>query len=153
MSSIRDVVKTDIAALKIVVDSSGLFPSELLDDMIAGYFNKTAPQEIWLTQEVNGTPMAIAYCAPEKFTEGTYNLYLIAVHEDVRGQGIGAGLMNHIENLLRESGQRILLVETSGLGEFELTRNFYDKCAYHREAVIREFYTTGEDKVIFWKKL
>jgi ribosomal protein S18 acetylase RimI-like enzyme len=86
-------------------------------------------------------------------TEGTYNLYLIAVHQNNQGQGIGAELMEYIENHLRASGMRILLVETSGLPEFERTRKFYDQCHYHREAVVRDFYQEGEDKVVFWKKL
>lgn len=46
-----------------------------------------------------------------------------------------------------------MIVETSALPEFELTRKFYDKLNYKREAVIREFYQKGEDKVVFWKKL
>ena len=86
-------------------------------------------------------------------TEGTYNLYLIAVHKDFQGQGIGAEMMAYVEQMLIGMGVRILLVETSGLDEFDRTRAFYEKCDYHREAVIREFYDTGDDKVVFWKKL
>jgi ribosomal protein S18 acetylase RimI-like enzyme len=107
-----------------------------------------------LVNQVNSQePVAVAYCAPERLTAGTYNLYLIAVHKDFQGKGIGSQLMNHVELLLNSQGYRVLLVETSGLPEFELTRKFYDKCNYSREAVIRDFYDEGEDKVIFWKKL
>ena len=101
----------------------------------------------------NDIPIAIAYYAPEKLTEGTYNLYLIAIHKGHQGMGMGAEIMAYIENNLRECGARILIVETSGLPEFELTRAFYKKCNYNREAVIRDFYKEGEDKVVFWKKL
>lgn len=73
--------------------------------------------------------------------------------KDFQGKGIGAEMMQYIEDLLMESGQRILIVETSGLPEFERTRNFYDKCNYERAAVIRDFYQDGEDKVVFWKKI
>jgi ribosomal protein S18 acetylase RimI-like enzyme len=98
-------------------------------------------------------PIAISYCAPERLTEGTYNLYLIAVHKNHQGNGIGAGMMSYIEALLKDNGERILLIETSGLQEFERTRTFYDKCGYNREALIGDFYREGEDKVVFWKKL
>ena len=153
MSEIRNISKQDLEALKKVIDSSELFPSEMLDEMIAEYLSGSAAEEIWLTKEHDGVPITIVYCAPEKMTEGTSNLYLIAVQKEYQGKGIGAEMMTYVENLLRKKGHRILLVETSGLPEFELTRKFYDQLGYHREAVIREFYSEGEDKLIFWKKL
>ncbi len=152
-NTIRAISKKDLNDLKIVIETSGLFPPDLLDGMTQEYFSNTETQEIWLTKSNNGVPIAIAYCAPERLTNGTYNLYLIAVHKDFQGKGIGAALMDYVENLLKSRGNRILLVETSGLPEFELTRKFYDKCGYKREAIIRDFYHDGEDKVIFWKKL
>ena len=152
-STIRKVSPIDVQDLKGVIDSSELFPSELLDEMIADYFNNPSSEDIWLTKDEEGIPVAIAYCAPEKMTEGTYNLYLIAVHKEYQGNGIGAEMMSYIEELLREAGHRVLIVETSGLPEFKLTREFYDKCGYAREAVIRDFYQEDEDKVVFWKKL
>jgi len=151
--SIRPIIKDDLGDLKMVIESSGLFPSDLLDDMIADFFENPETQDIWLTKIMNEKSVAIVYCAPERMTEGTYNLYLIAVHKEVQGTGIGRELMGYIENQLRSQGKRILLVETSGLPEFELPRKFYDKCDYNREAVIRDFYRDGEDKVVFWKKL
>lgn len=50
-------------------------------------------------------------------------------------------------------GGRMLLVETSGLPDFERTRRFYMKCGCEEEARIRDFYTTGDDKVVFRKVL
>lgn len=151
--NIRAVNQADLTSLKEVIDTSGLFPSELLDEMIADYLSNEETQDIWLTKIENNKPIAIAYCAPEKLTEGTYNLYLIAVHKNFQAQGFGKQIITHIERLLQSKGVRILLVETSGLPEFELTRKFYDNCGYNKEAVIRDFYRNGEDKVIFRKKL
>ena len=153
MKQIRNVSIQDMEALNRVIDSSGLFPSDLLSEMMNDYFTNPHSHDIWLTYIPDETPVAIAYCAPERLTEGTYNLYLIAVHEEFQGLGIGGELMRYIEELLQMKGQRILLVETSGLPEYERTRKFYDTCGYPREAVIRDFYREEEDKVIFWKKL
>ncbi|TAD96343.1 MAG: GNAT family N-acetyltransferase [Bacteroidetes bacterium] len=153
MSKVRKVNPQDLEALKIVIDTNELFPSELLEDMMKDYFNNPDTQDIWLTTEFNDIPIAVAYCAPEKLTEGTYNLYLIAIHKNHQGKGIGTAIMNNVENLLKTKNVRVLLVETSGLAEFELTRKFYDQCNYHREALIRDFYREGEDKIVFWKKL
>jgi ribosomal protein S18 acetylase RimI-like enzyme len=153
MLTIRKVVQQDIESLKLVIDTTSLFPSELLNGMMDDYFKNSSSEDIWLTTEIDDKLVAVTYCAPERLTEGTFNLYLIAIHKDFQGRGIGAEVMKYIENLLRTKGQRILIVETSGLPEFEFTRKFYDKCDYHREAVIRDFYREGEDKIVFWKKL
>ncbi|WP_421796334.1 GNAT family N-acetyltransferase [Haliscomenobacter sp.] len=151
-SNIRKVLYDDLPALKGVIDTSSLFPSEFLDDMIASYFHQDNNTEFWVTY-VEKEPVAVAYFAPERLTNGTYNLYLIAVHADHQGKTIGKSLIEFIEQFLKDRGERILLVETSGLPSFERTRAFYLKNGYTEEARIREFYAAGEDKVIFWKAL
>ena len=150
---IREVRKNDLAALKDVIDSSELFPSYLLDDMIHDYLNDQASEDIWLTATNGGIPIGVMYCAPEKLTEGTYNLYAMAIHKDYQGQGIGTEMIKYLENLLRQAGHRLLLVETSSLPVYTLTRRFYRKCTFEEEAVIRDFYREDEHKVIFWKKI
>ena len=153
MTQIRKITPQDLEHLKAVIDSNELFPSDLLDDMTTDFFTNENSKDIWLTKEVNNKPIVVVYCAPERMTEGTYNLYLIAISKNLQGKGIGSEMMTYVENLLKENGHRILLVETSGLPEYELTRKFYDKLGYKREAVIRDFYQKGEDKIVFWKKL
>lgn len=153
MKSIRKLIKADLDAIKSVIESTGLFPAELIDGMTSDYFSNPQTTDIWFTAKIDNKPIAIAYCAPERMTEGTYNLYLIAIHTDYQGKGLGSQIMEDIEDLLRGIGTRILIVETSGLDKFEQTRQFYNKRGYRREAVIREFYDKGDDKVVFWKKL
>ncbi len=149
---IRPIKPEDIPALKTVIDANELFPSDMLDEMIADYFQNESSSDLWFTYE-DDQPIAIAYCAPEKMTEGTWNLYLIAVHPNYQGKGYGTSMMHYIEQALAERGERLLLVETSGLDSFKQTRSFYHKCGYEEEARIREFYDAGEDKIVFHKFL
>jgi len=86
-------------------------------------------------------------------TSGTWNLYLIAVHPLHQGKGCGGALVATLEAMLAARGERVLLVETSSLPEFERTRAFYVKHGYDEEARIREFYKAGEDKIVFRKAL
>ncbi len=153
-ATIRRVTPADTAALKALIDATDLFPSHLLDDMLADYFRGDHDQgdHVWLTDD-DGGPVGVAYYAPERMTVGTWNLYLIAVHPDRQGQGRGSALLRHVERALAARGERVLLVETSGLPSFERTRAFYRACGYDEEARIRDFYQAGEDKVIFRKAL
>ena len=61
--------------------------------------------------------------------------------------------MSHVEQALRERGQRVLLVETSGTDALALTRTFYLNHGFDEEARIREYYRAGDDKVIYRKAL
>lgn len=149
----RPLLKTDIAAVKNVLDAVALFPSELLDEMTHSYFELENTTELWYTYTLQDEPVAVMFVAPERMTVGTYNLYLIAVHPLHQSKGIGRTMVCALINLLKEKQGRLLLVETSGLPEFVATRRFYRQLDFHQEAVIREFYQQGEDKVIFWKKL
>ncbi|MEL6674019.1 MAG: GNAT family N-acetyltransferase [Bacteroidota bacterium] len=153
MNEIRMVGKADLPALKEVLHTIELFPAEMLDDMMADYLTNPETGDIWFTETENGKPISIGYCAPEKLTEGTYNLYAIGVRGDIQAKGTGSRMMAFIENHLKTAGQRILIVDTSGTEAFALTRKFYEKLGYTKEAVIRDFWAEGDDKVIYWKKL
>lgn len=61
--------------------------------------------------------------------------------------------MQAAEQRLRSLGQRILLVDTSSTDAFTLTRKFYTRNGYEEEARIRDFWSAGDDKVIFRKSL
>jgi len=150
---IRSTVSTDIKDLKKVLDTIELFPSAMLDDMISDFFTNPETEHIWFTAIIDDTPIGFGYCAPEMLTEGTYNLYAIGVKGDLQGKGVGRQMMSYLENQLKLVGHRILIVETSGGPDLALTRKFYENLNYQKEAIIRDFWSEGEDKVVYWKKL
>ena len=149
---IRPATSADVPALKALIDALGLFPGEMLESMMADYFTNPQSRDCWLTDEDTG-PVGVAYYAPERLTDGTWNLYLIAIQADQQGQGRGAALMRYVEADLQARSERLLLVETSGLPSYDYQRAFYRRCGYTEEARIRDFYQAGEDKVVFWKAL
>ncbi len=153
MAGIRNVIKEDLEGLKEVLDSIELFPSEMLNEMISDYFNNPESEDIWFTKIEDGKPTSIGYCAPEKLTDGTFNLYAIGVKRNIQGKGIGTEMMAFIESKLKQDGKRILIVDTSGTDDFQLTRKFYENLGYKKEAIIRDFWEEGDDKVVYWKKL
>ena len=85
-------------------------------------------------------------------TRGIWNLLLIGVHSDCQRHSFGHALMHRVESLLTGRHARLLPVETSGLAAFKSTRAFTAGSA-RKEASIRTFYDTSEDKIVFRKAL
>ncbi|MGF1568591.1 MAG: GNAT family N-acetyltransferase [Nodosilinea sp.] len=153
---IRPTTPEDTAALIALANSTGLFePDQLkqLGEMLTDYFsNRRGREHFWLTDDDQG-PVGVAYGEPEPMTDRVWNLQLIAVRPDRQGQGRGTALLHHVEQTLIARDGRMLLIETSGLPDFERTRMFYRQCGYEEEARIRDFYTTGDDKIVYRKIL
>lgn len=153
---IRLAIADDIPALDQLAGAIGLFQPEELEffgSMVRDHLEGEQDEpHCWLV-DVEETLLAAAYYAPESFAEGVWNLYFIAVHPEAQGQGRGSALLSYVENVLATQGDRLLLVETSGLDSFAKTRAFYRKNGYDEEARIRDFYKPGEDKIIFRKAL
>ena len=151
MSS-RPAVHEDIHAIRLVLADTGLFPVDMLDALIAPFFGDPSHPDRWFVHEdIEGEVIGFGFYRPEPLAYGTWNLIAIGVREHVQGHGAGAAMMRYVEEALRS--ERVLLVETSGLPGFARTRNFYLRCGYTHEATIRDYWATGDDKVVFWKAL
>jgi ribosomal protein S18 acetylase RimI-like enzyme len=75
------------------------------------------------------------------------------VDPDARRNGVGRKLLTASEEAVRAIGGRMLIAETSGTPAYESTRAFYLGMGYAAEATIKDFYTPGDDLVIFVKRL
>ncbi len=155
---IRAVVPQDAVALIDLSRACGLFePSELtqLRKMLDDHFEagESAPS-IWLTESDSRRHLlSVAYLEPERMRQGTWNLLLIAVHPDQQRHGHGSTMLRHVETLLTQARHRLLIVETTGVPDFEYVRDFYRSHGYEQEALIRDYYDDGLDKIVFRKLL
>lgn len=149
---IRLTNETDFDALIALALASGLFEPDQAD-ILAAMLRSPEESDVWFTDEESGVPVGVAYLAPEKMTYGTWNLYWIAVAPEHQRQGRGKALLDHVQNWLVKEKQRILLVETAGVEDFDYVRKFYTDNGFEAEARIRDFYEAGVDKVVFRKPL
>jgi ribosomal protein S18 acetylase RimI-like enzyme len=90
---------------------------------------------------------------PTPSTDRTYDLYWIAVHPDAQRAGAGAALMMDVERELQRRGARLLVVETSSRNDYASTRRFYGKRQYTEAARLRDFYASGDDRLVLTKRL
>jgi ribosomal protein S18 acetylase RimI-like enzyme len=86
-------------------------------------------------------------------TDHTWYLYWIAVTKRTQARGIGGTLLKFAEDDIRQRHGRILLIETSSLAHYELTRRFYLKQQYQEVAVLPDYYADGDNMVVYRKRL
>jgi len=85
-------------------------------------------------------------------TEGTFDLYWIAVDPACAGQGVGTQLLAAVEDAIKKLNGRLLIIETSSGQPYVLTRQFYLKNGYQLAETIPDFFRQGEDRVTYIKK-
>jgi ribosomal protein S18 acetylase RimI-like enzyme len=90
---------------------------------------------------------------PRGLADRVYDLYWIAVDPDVQRQGVGLRLLEKAEQVVRELGGRILVIETSGTEKYTGTRAFYQARGYLLEATLRDMYSDGDDLCIYTKRI
>jgi D-alanine-D-alanine ligase len=112
---------------------------------VSGYFFVVLKEE--------GAVKGYACYGPRSLTQGTYDLYWIAVDPAAKRGGVGRALMERVEKDIAGLGGRLLVVETSGLEKYIATRAFYEGIGYNREATIRDFYAPGDDLVVYTRKV
>lgn len=152
----RPITFADSSAVVDIAVDSGLFSaaeSGIVERMVADYVDHLLDDGHVCVVEDDDGPVATAYYEPARATDRTWYLTMIAVRSHRQSQGRGAALLRHVEDDLRARGQRLLLVETSGLPAFVRTRAFYLSCGYEQAATVRDYYEDGEDMILFRRSL
>jgi len=152
-----EVRPSDKDDIRILVESSGFFSLEeveiavelveehLLKGLQSGYHFLFAEQ---FTHVVGYTCFG-----PAPATMNSYDIYWLVVHTAFRRLGIGKSLLTHTEDLIKKQGGRRIYIETSSKDLYETTRRFYQANSYRQEAVLRDFYRPGDDKIIYVKAI
>lgn len=152
MAEIRATRSDDIASLQEVLNQTGLFPSDMLPELLAPFLAE-ATTTVWLTAQIGSDPVGFCFAEPEDMADRTWNMRALGVRPDHQGRGLGSRLVGACEDMLRIRGQRLLIVDTSGGPSFAPARTFYTANGFEEEARLRDFWAPGDDKVTFRKSL
>ena len=154
---IRPAVPADTPTLLALAQSTTVFKAheiKALEEVLDDYHAEAHAQgHRCVTYEQEGRVVGFAYYAPAAMTDRTWYLYWIAVAKDIHARGVGSRLLRHAEDEIRQAQGRLLLIETSSMPHYELTRRFYLKHGYERACVLKDFYADGDDLVVFRKRL
>lgn len=152
-----DPIRSDIKRVMEIIESTKFFYDhevEIAADLVAerlahgestGYY--------FVFAEVDGVTVAYSCFGPITMSTTSFDLYWIATHNDYRGKGIGRKLLDETSRIAKEMGCKILIAETSGLEHYAPTRAFYINNEFILEASLKDFYTDGDDKLFYTKRI
>ena len=141
---------------KILRDTPEFKPSEVAvaEELIDCYLDDPSGSGYHiLVAEVDSTVEGYICYGPTPLTEGTWDIYWVAVSREKQGQGIGSALMRSAEKEILKAEGRLSIIETSSTPAYEKTRNFHLSHGYEIIARIPDFYVPGDDKLILQKRL
>ena len=153
---IRLMKKSDKAAVLDILGRSGMFTPEeiaVAEEQIDIAFDQPEQKDYneMIIEDAQGRTAGWLSWGPAPMTEGTYDLYWIAVDSDKQGQGLGKELVRWLEDHVRQTGGRLILIETASQANYEPTRQFYLKQDYQEVARIADYYKPGDDRIIYAK--
>jgi GNAT superfamily N-acetyltransferase len=130
---------SEVAVAEEVIDS-------YLDNLSgSGYYIQVA--------EAESRVVGYVCYGPAPLTEGTWDVYWVAVAPEKQGKGIGGALMRFAEDEIKGAGGRLIIVETSSKPGYEKTRRFHLSQGYEIVGRIPDFYAPGDDKLILGRRL
>lgn len=139
LRGLREFKPAEVAVAEEVLDSY------LADSAGSGYNTLVAEADSAITGY-------ICY-GPTPLTEGTWDVYWVAVAAGEQGKGTGGALLAYAEDRIKEAGGRLIIIETSSQPGYEKTRRFYLKHGYEVTCRLPDFYAPGDDKLILQKRL
>ena len=152
-----DVRPDDRETVRRLVASTGVFSPveidvavELADDRL-----KRGRQSDYhfVFADLHGRTVGYTCYGPIALTAASFDLYWIAVDKAMHGRRVGRVLLERTEELIRAAGGLQVYIETSNRHHYTPTRGFYLRCGYQQEALLKDFYAPGDDKVIYVKGL
>jgi len=153
---IRPARREDKAAImKILGETVEFSPADLAvaEEVLDIYIeNPQGPDYRTLVAENSSGITGYVIYGPAPLTEGSWDVYWMAVPPALKGRGIGTALLGTVEAKIKEARGRLLFIETSGSPAYDNTRRFYDMRGYTVVSRIADYYSIGDDKVIFQKK-
>jgi len=153
----QEIQSSDLGDILNIVQSSGFFSTaevemacELATDRLE---NGQQSSYQFLFAENDGEVVGYTCYGLIPATAASYDLYWIAVSETSRGKKMGKILLQKTEEIIRGMGGTRLYAETSSRAQYASTQKFYQNCGYIAEAVLKDFYTPGDSKIIYSKVL
>jgi ribosomal protein S18 acetylase RimI-like enzyme len=154
----HDVNPGDCETVREIVDATGYFTAAevaVAVELVQEHLTKGAAASgyYFVFAEHGGRTIGYACYGPVPCTISSHNLYWIAVRPDFQGRGLGKALMRDAEKQITAAQGTRIYIDTSYKAQYDDTRAFYESLGYTLGALLKDFYSPGDDKVIYYKIL
>jgi ribosomal protein S18 acetylase RimI-like enzyme len=150
-----NVTPADCEDVRQIVSSSGFFSEaevtiavELVQERLTKGLSSGYE---FIFSEQRGAMVGYTCFGPIAGTMASYHVYWIAVHQKMRRYGLGKALLGKAEEHIAAQGGQRIYIETASREQYEPTRTFYLRCGYRQEALLEDFYASGDGKMIYAK--
>lgn len=155
---IRSIQREDKEAVRALLVETGVFRPEEIDvavELIDVVLNDPAQHyyEIYACVDTSQSVLGYICFGPTPMTKGTFDLYWIAVRPSAQHHGVGKRLLAFSEEAVRAREGRLIVAETSSQPSYLKARTFYSRNGFTDVAHIKDYYSTGDDLIIYAKYL
>ncbi len=146
----KSAIMTMLRETKFFRDGEIIIAEEVLDDSLV--CGKDGEYRSYSAVENNKTIGWVCF-GPTACTIGTFDIFWIVVSPQSQAKGIGTKLMDFVTDLIKKDSGRLIVIETSGMAKYISTQKFYEKLGCKKEAVLKDFYADGDDKIVYVKRV
>lgn len=147
----------DVENVRNIIESTGFFyPHEvkIAVELIEERLSKGAESGYeFIFAEADGKTAGYSCFGLNPSTKKSFDLYWIATYKELRGKGIGKLLLEETCRKVKQMGGTALYAETSGRPLYEPTRKFYENNGFSCEAVLKDLYDDGDDKLVYVRRI
>jgi ribosomal protein S18 acetylase RimI-like enzyme len=152
----RALKSGDIPALTAILRATEVFSDDecaIALELMNAVVNDPAQKDYVIFVAADGDDNAEGYVCigPTPATQGTFDLYWIAVDPRCYGKGTAGVLIRTAEEYICAHHGTLVIVETSSTGKYARTRAFYIKEGYAELARIRQYYKPDDDLIVYGK--
>ncbi len=146
---LRPLTRQDVPAVVDLAVAAGMFTRQdvnfLQEALLA---NDEAICQIDVADDGASLASVVLY-QPEEAADRVYDLRCSRSDLTLKGQGRGRALIRHVEKDLRDRGQRMPVVRTSGTTFHESTRRFDRRLGYAEHTRVADYWVGGDDLIMF----
>ncbi len=151
------VMADDVGRVKSLVVSTGFFnvaEVEIAGELVTERLAKGIRSGYHFILAERGSGLVAYACYGQiEGTQGSFDLYWIAVAPEEQRKGLGVQVFTRAEAAMRKAGAKRIFVDTSTSDRYAPTRGFYQRMGFEEDARLTDFYGPGDGKVIYVKSM